>query len=111
MKSKYNKFKAIKSGGYDSKKEHKRALQLELLERGKVIKDLQKQVRFQLQESFKNNKGESIRKIEYVADFVYYDNEKKTKVIEDSKGFKTKDYMIKAKILQFKYPEYLFIES
>jgi len=46
-----------------------------LLVRAGIIKDLQKQVKFELQPAFRNIKGEAIRKIEYIPDFVYFDNE------------------------------------
>lgn len=106
-----SKYRNIKTDGYDSKREAKRASQLELLVRAGIIKDLQKQVKFELQPAFRNIKGEAIRKIEYIPDFVYYDNEKQLTVVEDSKGFRTKDFILKAKMFQFKYPQYYFLES
>ncbi|MGG7074345.1 DUF1064 domain-containing protein [Campylobacter sp. 9BO] len=92
-KTKYN---AKKTNGYDSKKEAKRAKELELLLKQGLIKDLQKQVRFKLQPSFKAQ-GKTVRSIDYIADFVYtIDGEK---IIEDVKGYKTKEYLIKRKML------------
>jgi hypothetical protein len=41
------------------------------------------------------------RKIDYIADFVYVQDG--VTVIEDSKGHKTKDYIIKRKLLKNKY--------
>lgn len=94
---------------YDSKKESKRGEYLDWLQRIKQISNLQKQVQFVLQESYVNNKGEKIRAIIYVADFVYEQDGKK--IVEDVKGFKTKEYLLKKKIFQYKYPQYYFIES
>jgi hypothetical protein len=104
-------FKTKKVNGYDSGAECKRALELKLLERAKEIKDLQEQVTFELQPAFRNNQGKAVRKIEYTPDFVYYDNKLKGIVVEESKGFKTESYKIKAKLFQHKYPQYIFIET
>ena len=37
------------------------------------------------------------REVSYVADFVYTENGKR--IVEDTKGFKTKDYIIKRKLM------------
>jgi hypothetical protein len=39
------------------------------------------------------------RAVHYVADFVYKDNYKE--IVEDAKGFRTKDYIIKRKLMLF----------
>ena len=106
-----NYYRTKKVNGYDSKTECKRALELKLLERGGEIRDLCEQVTFELQPAFKNNQGKAVRKMDYIADFAYYDNKLKAKVVEESKGFKTEKYRLKAKIFQFKFPEFIFIES
>jgi len=103
--SKYGSKKTIVNGiTFDSKLEAKRYCELKLLAKGGVIKDLQLQPSFELQPSFKKN-GKTIRAITYKADFSYYDNEKAKKVIEDTKGFKTKDYLIKKKLFEYKFPD------
>lgn len=94
---------------YDSKKEAKRGEYLDWLQKIGQISDLQKQVPFILQESYTNNKGEKIRAIIYVADFVYTQDGQK--IVEDVKGVKTKEYLLKKKIFQYIYPQYYFIES
>ena len=104
-------FRTKKVNGYDSATECKRAAELKLLERANEIKDLREQVVFELQPSFKTNQGKTIRKMQYTTDFVYYDNKLKIMVVEESKGFKTEDYKMRAKLFQYKYPEYLFIET
>lgn len=114
---KFNKFKAVKSGGYHSKKEHRRADELKLLEKNGRIKNLEEQKTFELQPSFKivlsepPFKLETIRAIKYIADFYYYDNEKKRWIVEDSKGFRTKEYVIKSKMFRYIHKDILFIES
>ena len=45
------------------------------------------QVKYELQEAFTKN-GKTYRKIEYIADFVYYDNKLKKTIVEDTKGIK-----------------------
>lgn len=94
---------------YDSKKESKRAQELEYLEKLGKIKNLQKQVRFILQEGYVNNEGQKIRPISYVADFSYEENGQK--VVEDSKGFRTEVFVLKKKMFMKIYPDYKFIES
>ena len=86
---------------FDSALEAKRYRQLVLLERAKAIKNLQLQVPFLLQESFRKN-GKTYRKIEYIADFVYEENGKT--VVEDTKGVKTEVFKIKQKLFEYKYP-------
>lgn len=39
-----------------------------------------------------------MRAVTYIADFVYYTRDGKT-IVEDAKGFKTKDYIIKKKLM------------
>jgi hypothetical protein len=106
-----NYYKTKKYKGYDSKSEYKRLQELKLLERAGEIRNLQEQVIFELQPAFRNKQGKAIRKIEYTPDFTYFDNNLKCIVAEDSKGFKTESYKIKAKLFQFKYPQYMFIET
>lgn len=110
MKSKYfNK----KTKGFDSRKEAKRYTELLILEKAGVITSLNKQVPFILLESFKDKSGNAERGIKYLADFVYYDREKKTLVIEDVKSRITKklpSYVIKRKLVKKFYPDYLFLE-
>ena len=83
---------------FDSKKEAQRYGILRLLERAGKIADLQLQVKFVLIPTQKDEKGKVIeRECSYVADFVYYENG--NKVVEDTKGFKTADYILKRKLM------------
>ena len=106
-----NKYRNIKCNGYDSKREAGRASQLDLLEKAGIIFNLEKQVKFELQPKFRNKQGVAIRKIDYICDFVYFDTKKEYWVAEDSKGFRTKDFILKSKMFQFKYPQYYFLET
>ena len=109
--SKYFNRKTIYNGTvYDSKKEAKRAYELNMLQRSGLISNLERQRQFVLQECFKV-RGKSVRSITYVADFYYWDNQKLTWVAEDTKGFRTDVYKLKKKLFLYKYPDILFIES
>lgn len=111
--SKYRSEKAVVDGiTFDSKREAARYRELSLLEKAGEIADLQRQVKFKLiptQREFfgklgKNGKpkqGAIIeRECSYVADFVYKDKSGFT-VVEDVKGVKTKDYIIKRKLMLY----------
>ena len=68
---------------FDSKKEYSRWLHLKALVTMGVISDLQRQVTFELQPKFTNNKGQHIRAINYVADFTYTKNGKTTHFLDE----------------------------
>ena len=106
MSLKQNKYrnKEISIAGqiFQSKLEAKRYKQLALLEKAGEIKDLKMQVKYELQEAFTKN-GKTYRKIEYIADFVYYDNKLKKTIVEDTKGIKTDVFKIKQKLFEKKY--------
>lgn len=84
---------------FDSKKEYKRYTELKLLERGGLIQDLRLQVPFVLVPEQIGGLRKELP-VKYLADFYYYDKEKSQYVIEDCKGVKTKDYIIKRKLMK-----------
>jgi len=99
-KSKYNN---EKSGGYDSKKEHSRAVVLHLMEKRGLISNLREQVTFELIPSqyVKGFNGKLIcarRAMKYIADFTYVENG--FLIVEDSKGFKTDAYKQKKHLMK-----------
>lgn len=103
MAHKYNAKKTVVDGiKFDSKKEAARYEVLKGLEQSGKIGQLELQPRFELQERFKY-RGETVRKIEYIADFSYLDKEKGLWVVEDVKGVKTDVYKLKKKLFLFKY--------
>ena len=87
---------------FDSIAESRRYKELALLEKAGEIENLQLQPKFLLQESFKKN-GKTYRKIEYIADFMY--EEKGKVIVEDVKGMETKEFKIKRKLFEYKYPD------
>lgn len=103
--NKYNAKKTTCNGIiFDSKKEAERYTELAFLQRQGVIKDLQRQVPFELQASFKKGKR-TYRAITYYADFVYTDTQTRRTIVEDTKGYRTEVYNIKKKLFEFKYPK------
>lgn len=100
--SKYGAKKVTVDGiTFDSQKEAYRWCELKLLERGKVISDLQRQVKFDLLPSQKY-KGQTVeRPVTYVADFTYTDRKTGDFIVEDTKGFKTKEYIMKRKMMLY----------
>ena len=99
--NKYHNRKIVREGeAYDSVKEYRRAKELELLEKSGVIKDLKRQVRFEIIPSQRGEDGKVVeRAVTYVADFVYFEDGKL--VVEDTKGYRTKDYIIKRKLMRY----------
>lgn len=114
-RSKYGSKKTTYNGKkYDSKKEAQRAVELELLESAGKIFNLKSQVHIELFPAF-TYEGKKIRSIVYVADFTYNDPFG-IHVIEDSKGFKTKEYLLKKKLLLYKiasgeFHDTIFLET
>lgn len=95
---KYGNRKVVRDGiTFDSAKEARRWSELLLLEKAGAIQNLQRQVKYQLIPSQKIAGKVVERACNYVADFVYVrDGET---VVEDTKGFKTPEYIIKRKLM------------
>lgn len=118
MPSKYNKYanKKVQLDGiaFDSRKEAKRYAELKLLEKAGEITGLDRQVKFDLvpaqyEEYERTGKsGQPLKPgkrcveqaICYVADFCYRDKDGEY-IVEDTKGYKTKDYVIKRKLMRY----------
>jgi hypothetical protein len=103
MFKKKSKYSNTKTNGYDSKKESKRAGVLKMLNKGGAISELQEQVPFVLAPAqyVTNTKGKQVcarRELKYIADFVYIQNG--LKIVEDCKGFKTKEYIKKKNLMK-----------
>lgn len=108
MYPKYRNKKVVVDGEkFDSKKEAARCMELQFLEKIGRIKNLKKQMKFQI---VPPQKGERVRY--YIADFVYEENG--VQVIEDVKSAITKKnstYTLKRALVKYLYPEYEFRET
>ena len=105
MYNKYNANKAVCAQGHlhDSRKECIRCNELHLLQRAKQISGLEVQKKFSLVPARKYPNMKNERSLDYIADFVYVDAASKKMIVEDCKGYKTKEYIIKRKLFKDKY--------
>lgn len=111
-RSKYGNRKVVRDGiKFDPEREAARFAELKVLRAMGKIRDLRLQANFTLVEGYKTIEGEGIKPIVYRADFVY---ERATepdrngtvywlREVEDAKGAKTKDYLLKKKLMQDKF--------
>lgn len=115
MKKYHNKKIKVDGIIFDSKKEAVRYKELKILEKAGIIHDVQRQVKYILipaqyehtsgiYSKGKNKggpkKGKLIeRECAYYADFVYTENGET--VVEDTKGVKTPEYIIKRKLMLY----------
>ena len=92
---------------FDSRKEARRYAELKLLEKSGEIKDLRLQTPYELipsQYAMIDGKWKCIeRPCKYIADFTYIDCSSGQLVVEDTKGMRTKEYVIKRKLMFQKY--------
>jgi len=102
---------------FDSKREYYRYMDLKLLESCGAISNLRRQVVYELipvqrEKSTKvykkgRKKGQPIegkiieKAVTYIADFVYVDNTTGKEVVEDAKGMRTRDYILKRKMMLY----------
>lgn len=118
MKNKYHAKKITVDGEtFDSQKEYQRWCQLRMIQKAGEIEGLQRQVTYTLIPEQREQSKDVFRRgvkagqpkpgkvlekaVTYKADFVYF--ERGREVVEDVKGFKTKDYVIKRKLMLWKY--------
>ncbi|MFR9206948.1 MAG: DUF1064 domain-containing protein [Lachnospiraceae bacterium] len=98
--SKYHSRKITVDGvSYDSKKEYNRYRELSMLEDAGIIHDLKRQVKFELLPSQRDLIiGGSYRAPCCTFDFIF---EGDRLIVEDVKGIRTKDYILKRKMLLY----------
>jgi len=90
------KYRNVKTGGFDSKKEAKRHGELVLMEKLGLIRELETQVRYEIVPKVAKN-----RPAHYIADFVYWEGDQH--VVEDCKGFRTPEYKLKKKLMLWRH--------
>ena len=86
---------------FDSAKEAKRYAELRLLQRAGQIFELQRQVPYVLVPKQVIDGKTVERPVVYKADFVYTENGQE--VVEDVKGLRTKEYIIKRKLMLWQH--------
>ena len=85
---------------FDSIRERDRYIVLTDQEKQGKISHLRRQVRFELLPTQYDDNGKCVyRGVSYIADFVYWQNS--MFVVEDCKGFRTKEYLIKKKLMYY----------
>ena len=97
MTFRHNKYGAIKTNGYASRKEANRAAELRLLEMTGVIGPVSRQVAYDLLPAAPGLGYK--RPLRYVADFHYVDKTQNKEIIEDVKGFRTPVYKLKKRLM------------
>jgi hypothetical protein len=116
--NKYGNNKVVIDGEvFDSKREYYRYQDLKFREKIGATSDLRRQVKYELlpvqrEKSTKvykkgRKKGQPIegkiieKAVTYIADFVYRDTTTGKEVVEDAKGMRTNDYIIKRKLMLY----------
>ena len=107
-RNKYGNQKVLLDGiEFDSRKEARRWYELKILEKAGEITGLQRQVKFVLIPTQRDENGKLLEKeCSYYADFVYTDVKNGgTVIVEDTKseGTRTEVYKIKKKLLLYLY--------
>jgi hypothetical protein len=110
--TKYGNKKVVYDGIlFDSKKELSRYKVLKILEKNGTISDLRLQVSYELIPTIYETKFVQLKTktkevtrvaqkaVHYVADFVYKD-ENGNEIVEDAKGVRTKEYILKKKMMR-----------
>lgn len=97
---------------FDSKAEARYYLKLLGMEQNGLIRDLQLQKRYILQDAFVDNLGRKQRPITYVADFVYTRKDGQVEAVDVKSKITEANqlYRLKRKMFLCRYPEIRFVE-
>lgn len=96
---------------FDSKGEANRYIELKRLLRAGEISNLELQKAFELAPTVRSS-SKTLSKIQYKADFCYFDKKYNRIVVEDFKGKETPEYKIKRQLFILHYhKDYLFLET
>lgn len=89
---------------FDSMKEANRWAELTLMQRAGEIYELKRQVPFVVIPIQKGEDGKVLeREVRYIADFTYRRMTDHRLVVEDTKGMKTREYIIKRKLMLYRH--------
>ena len=98
--SKYGSRRTVVHGQvFDSAKEAQRYCELLLMQKAGEIKHLERQPEYTLIPVQKRDGNVVERAVKYRADFFYVDTATGEEVVEDVKGMRTKEYIIKRKLM------------
>ena len=113
-RAKYRNNKVVFEDGstFDSMKEYRRYLDLIAMLKAGEIKDLRRQVKYILIPAQREpdtigkrggvKKGKLLeREVAYYADFVYIDTGSGEEIVEDTKGIRTTEYILKRKMMLY----------
>ena len=113
-RAKYRNNKVVFEDGstFDSMKEYGRYLDLIAMEKAGEIKDLRRQVKYILIPAQREpdtvgkrggrKKGKLLeREVAYFADFVYINTGSGEEIVEDTKGIRTTEYILKRKMMLY----------
>lgn len=94
---------------FASQAEARKYAELRLLQRTGEVLEIELQPRFELQPGFRHQ-GKWHRAITYTADFRVTYADGRVDVI-DVKGVRTQQYVLRKKMLLYRYPEMVFVEE
>ena len=115
-KSKYGNKKTVVDGiRFDSEREAKRWEELKILEKKGEISHLERQPSFKLYGKsgpvlIKSPRYKNGRHATYRADFAYFCAARNKRIIEDAKGMRTREFILKKAVVEACYPAIEIVE-
>lgn len=101
MRKYHNQPVVVNGIKFDSRREARRYQELQLLLRAGEISQLEMQKKYTLIPTQKKPSGGTERAVTYTADFVYKDNRTGKETVEDAKGMKTQQGIIRRKLMLY----------
>lgn len=95
---------------HDSIREAKRCNELHLLLRAGEIERLEFQPQYWFEINGRQIKHDNGRRVGFKPDFRYWDRHSGKQIVEDAKGFTTRDYPLRAAIFRALHPELVLRE-
>ena len=115
-RSKYGNKKVTVDGiTFDSAREAKRYAELKQMEKAGLISHLELQPTFKLYSGqnpilIRSARYPNGRHATYRADFAYFDPERNKRVVEDAKGARTKEFILKKAVVEACFPAVEIVE-
>ncbi|MEN6623827.1 MAG: DUF1064 domain-containing protein [Smithella sp.] len=110
-KSKMQSVECVVDGiKFQSRLEGRRYVQLKQMEQAGLIKNLELQPKFLIQDTERDPyTHKKLRPIHYIGDFLYVDTATEQKICEDTKGMETELFRVKWKLVIPRYPKIKFV--